>query len=333
MTTQRERVTLNRELIPDSNGFWHLVPLGRFPAKTLSGKTIEQVIDELSISELVKNFEPKVLVDFEHRSHDKDGDTTAAAWITKVEARNDGLWGCPELSDIGLQAVSQKRYRFISPVLELDMIDAKSGRPVRLSDAGLTNKANLRAALTPLFNKNSEGLTPEGERGAETTKNGETLQMKSVLKALGLKEDAEEASALTAVNALVDQVTSLKSTLETATNKVAEFEKKDLDAKVGAALETHKGRITGANKDDVEAALRKDFDGTVKVLNAMIAPKADTTTLNRGDGKPPTDTATVTLNKEREDYVEKVRVENRFATKAEAWTLAAQQKPELFVTK
>ncbi len=328
MSDERELVVLNIEMRSDEAGWWHLVPKGRFVGSTLTGRRVEQVIDDKAISDLVANFTPKVLVDFEHRSHAKEGDTTAAAWITQVEARADGLWGIPELSDMGRLAVENKRYRFISPVLDLDKIDEKSGRAKTLIDAGLTNKANMRKALTPLFNKeDSSGTPPEGEEAK--AEEARRRMMQNIAKALGLPETADEAACLAAIDALKGKATSG----EAAMNRVTEFETRELNAKVEKALTDHAKKITAANKVAIEAQLRKDFDGTMIVLNAMPEPKAETRVLNREDGKTPEDADAIAMNKERDEYVEKVRVENRLQTKAEAWTIASQQKPELFVTK
>src|SRR3989339_88494 len=147
---------LHRDYVPEKDGSFHLVPTGDFPGvMNYNGEEIDviQRIDAESHQAIIKNFKPKVLVDFEHRSMSADGDTTAAAWITSLHKRPDGL-GCPlEFTDVGDAAVKNKRIRFLSPAFDVEMIDAakKIVRPIRLISVGLTNRPNLKT-LQPLTN-------------------------------------------------------------------------------------------------------------------------------------------------------------------------------------
>lgn len=325
MKNEKIRVlALNRDLEAGSDGFYHLVPLGEFPTKTTAGKKVMQICDAQAVNRMVETFKPKALIDFEHRSYNKDGDTSAAGWIVEVAARPDGLWGKIDWSDLGQAAVANKRYRGHSPVLDLDLLEGNRGRPSAIVGSGLTNMGVMRDALQPLLNKDSTGTTPGDEATAEEARR---RQMQNIAKALGLLETADEAAILAAIEKLKgDSAAGV-----TAANKVAEFEKEALNSKVLKALDDHKGKITAANKADIEAALRKDYDGTVKVLNSIVVTASTTRTLNREDGKTPTAAEQLALNKEteRNTEIQKLVTVNRMSH-AGAWSHLATSRPDLF---
>lgn len=104
----------------------------------------------------------------------KGGASPARGWIAELDARKDGLYGRVEWSPAGAQLMSERAYRFISPVFEHD----KAGNITGLLRASLTNTPNLRgmAAL------HSEGTDME--------------LLAQLRKLLGLADDADEASVL-----------------------------------------------------------------------------------------------------------------------------------------
>src|ERR1051326_5815864 len=147
-----------------ADGWFHLVPLGRFPHS--SGKT--QLIDEPAIDAMVNAFQPRLLVDQEHWSYDTTRSSEAFGWVEAVEKRADGLWGKIDWSDLGQAAIANTRYRFISPVwLSSDTrkLPDDAVRPLRLDSLGLTNSPNLRG-MVPLWNRAASAADP-GETAAD----------------------------------------------------------------------------------------------------------------------------------------------------------------------
>jgi phage I-like protein len=75
---------------------------------------------------MVANFERRstdILVDFDHASV-FDGDTRAAAWISDVEVRDDGLYGrISDWTSAGEDAFANRDFRYISPVYFLESED------------------------------------------------------------------------------------------------------------------------------------------------------------------------------------------------------------------
>ena len=133
-----------------------------------------QVVDAEAVAALVANHaaagRPPLPIDQDHESH-QGASSVASGWIEELQARADGLWGRVRWTDLGEHAVTNGRFRYFSPVWRVQTIGPGRVRPVRLTDAALTNQPNL-SGLRPLSNRQSPTTHP-------TT-------MKTLLKKLGL---------------------------------------------------------------------------------------------------------------------------------------------------
>jgi phage I-like protein len=124
-------------------------------------------------------------IDYEHQSlTDPPVRAPAAAWFG-LEVRADGLWAVnvrwTRDADAHLRA---GEYRYFSPAVELD---SDTGRVLRLINLALTNLPATRA-MKPLVAAKDQP-TPEPS-------------MKTLLTAMGLKDTASEAEALSAFGQL-----------------------------------------------------------------------------------------------------------------------------------
>lgn len=323
---------LNREYQPSQENDFHLVPLGDFPGvmhRNGEDINITQRFDEPALQAIVKNFRPKVLVDFEHRSMSEDGDTTAAAWIPSIHARPDGL-GCPlEFTDIGAAAVKNKRIRFLSPAFDVEMIDEgkKICRPTRLISVGLTNRPNLKT-LAPLTNREPPAggcQTGAHNATAANAASNEEESMKGVIALLGLKEGSDETTVLNSVKELM----AAKTDLTAANARIAELEGAVLNKEADEFLAKHAGRIK--NKDAVKAQFVKNKADTIAMFEALAeVPEKTATVHNRAGAKTPEGAAPVT-NKagEQANFIQQVRNREKCGYKA-AFNMARAEKPELF---
>jgi len=156
------------------DGWYHLAPFGEFGHPE---EQVRQVIDEAAVRAMVARFWqefpagwPGLLVDYEHLSHEPRGSTEAAGWIEGLEGRPDGLWAAIRWSQAGRAAVEGGQYRYLSPTWmreECESLPAVNGarrvRPLRLNDAAVTNRPNLRG-LTPLSDRAGIDLTPAAPR-------------------------------------------------------------------------------------------------------------------------------------------------------------------------
>lgn len=104
-------------------------------------------------------------------------DSPAAGWIEQLELREGAIWGRVEWTSVGLNALREKTYRFISPALV-----APRETITGLAGAGLVNRPNLKMPALNAAEENSMD--------------------KELLKKLGLAETASVNDAIAAIDAL-----------------------------------------------------------------------------------------------------------------------------------
>lgn len=272
---------LNRAAEFDPAGWFHLVVKGRHPltVERADGtrRTIVQLVDDKSTAAMLAAFNRKksadpsyrMLVDFEHFSHQKDKSTEAAVWVDALENRANGIWFQGEWSDLGASAVKNKRYRTISPVwfpAQTEEVEPGVYRPLEINDAGLTNKNNLQG-LVPFWNRESPG------REATTENQNHSHMKERLLLLCGLAATATDDQVCAAVEAFKNRA----STLETLTAEHTALKNRHdalLGSSVDHALEEFKGVITEAAKPAWKNRLTADFPGTVELLKGVKAPVA-----------------------------------------------------------
>jgi phage I-like protein len=96
----------------------------------------------------------------------------ARGWIVDLQARVDGLWGRVEWTKAGAQLLSDRAYRFISPVIR----HTQDGTVTQLLRASLTNVPNL-IGLTALNQEQRAGaaLTEDEKKIAWLTGHSEAV--------------------------------------------------------------------------------------------------------------------------------------------------------------
>lgn len=207
-------------------------------------------------------------VDIEHATELKapKGDSApAVGWIKALEVRNGGVWGRVEWTNDGGFTVSERQYRYISPVF---LYDKTTKQILRLTSAALTNQPNL--ALQAL---NREGQTEHEEES--------DMDLKQLLAALGLPETSTFAEALNHINKTKgDLATALnraenpsldkfapRADYDQALNRanaaeqaLADLKKAELEKAINAELESAlaAGKITPATTEYHRASCRQD---------------------------------------------------------------------------
>ena len=204
----------------------------------------------------------ELLVDFDHFSADSAKPTKAAAWITAVEARGDGLWAQMRLSTSGRSALEGGDYRHFSPVLGFPARTYAAGEeahPVALLGGALTNQPTFKGML-PLSNR-TETSPPE-----PTT----TMDYKALIIALlGLQAAATDADIQSAADkakgTLADGAKYPATQCRLAKLEAEQIER-DLD----------KAGLKGAERDTWKAALTRNRDEALPLLATVkTAAKAD----------------------------------------------------------
>lgn len=249
----------------------------------------------------------EILVDFEHRSEETD-DTSAAAWVSNVRVDPErGLVGDFRMTDSGAEAISNRRLRFLSVSW---LVNKQSYEPIRISTIALTNKPNI--PVDPILNKDPDPGVKEVEG-----KKGSNMDIKKITQALGLPDDADEATVLAAIkkgqDAKAENATLKQNALEKEAEDFAEENSKKCNKEVLKAQYI-------ANKEVAKALVAGIPDG---------AAAPDQKILNKGGADAP-----VTDPKEVEQLRNKAIGEYRTAhpgcTFSAAWGACRQQNPELF---
>ncbi len=205
-------------------------------------------------------------IDVEHASEHKapNGEPApAVGWVSGIESRDGAIWGRITWNNKGRTLVSEKEYRYLSPVI---LYRPEDKMILGLTSVGLTNQPNLRL---PALNQ-EQGISPE-----------EKTMFKALLAALGLPENASEAEAVARVGVLKNDVAramnraenpdlekfvpradydAVLAKAENARKQLHDFEERQLartiDELIGQALE--EGKITPATKDYHVAQCRQE---------------------------------------------------------------------------
>jgi phage I-like protein len=174
------------ELPTEATGGWyHLLPAGKFSGRDGRGPYVLNAAQMDALIQAFARLECDLPVDYEHQmmdAKDKSGPVPAAGWIKELASRSDGLWGRVEWTPAAQECLTNKEYRYISPVFVHD----KGGRIQALTMAALTNTPNLY--LTAAASRHNNG--------------GHMSDLARVVELLGLSEDATEDDVIEAINKL-----------------------------------------------------------------------------------------------------------------------------------
>lgn len=333
------RPLLNRDGALPGDGWFHLVPIGEFPHAD-SGKV--QVIDADAIAAMLNRFAEEakhpnfggLLIDQDHFSYDLDKPSESYGWVKELANREDGIWGRIEFSDLGEQAVKNRRYKFVSPVFwparEIEKLEGNKVRPRRIDSFGLTNNPNFKG-MVPFTNR-ADASAPAEDQNQPPKHN-----MKQVAQRLGLSADASEDSILAALDKLSNRATSAEASVTTLTGEVTELKNRNtamLDDQVADELDAA-GITDEARRTKLTPVLKamKNREERVSFLDECVARPAaaqqgDKPVFNRAAGKQPakaTATEPTPAEKFRADFLA-----NRAGgkTKSEALDLAIAGNPE-----
>lgn len=177
----------------------------------------------------------------------------ARGWIKELQAREDGIWGRVEWTAAGERLVKGRAYRGISPAIH----HRRDGTVEAILRASLVNLPNLRGLATLHQEETSMDF------------------MEKLRKALGLADDAAEASILEAVNA---SRTELQSALDPIATKLGLQAGAD-QAAVLAGVEQLATRAD-ADSDDIITGLQSEVVTLATELKALKEGGAKTAAQN-----------------------------------------------------
>lgn len=250
-------IILNREFSESADGFYHLCPICEAPCTVeVEGTSINvvQVITRARLESILSALKEEaksetwtgILGDREHWSLSDDKATDALAWFREFELREDGLYGKPRKTTLGKELIDGGTLRGVSPVLEVEaeagdqIVDGSRVVPIAIDSIGFTNRPRLKQFMRPVSNKAD---------GARTKNNNQPEEnMKLVNKALGIAENAEEASA-------VSEIERLKEEIRQKEARIGELEKADKEKAADAFVTENKAKV--ADNDAARASLKK----------------------------------------------------------------------------
>ncbi len=216
-------------------------------------------------------------VDIDHAIEYK-AEAPAQGWIKEFELREGAIWGKVEWTYNGAWQVSDKLYRYISPVFEYTPLsdnrespDYHNGEIQLITSVALTNRPNLK--MPALNHKNTIPLSNNNTNGVLK------MDQKELALSLGLDENASADEIKAAIEALKQP--------QADKDKPAEPEKKEETPAddEGAETKTAENANGGANKPTPEgyisltaykAALKENVELQVALNNQQANAQTKT---------------------------------------------------------
>lgn len=233
----------------------------------------------------------------------------AVAWIEELQARPEGLYGRVNWLQPGLDVLTARSHRYISPSLKTD----ETGKAVWLHSAALVA---------------APGISMPAVASADLNVKKETTMLKAIAQALNLTPEASEAACLSAIGDLAKRIDSKvheqtlatlsATTTELNTLKAAQRKEK-VDTLLEGALTAKK--ISPAQRESYEALCASD-EGLAQVTKLIE-------TLGAGlqasglDNKTPPDTKIYTLSAEDRDIMKQLGLTEEEFRKANGLPAAA----------
>ncbi len=259
---------LPKTIVPGEPLEIQIAPIGDYPATLMGGDDqkplrVMQRLDVASLRRVADAFTPdhELLVDVDHVS-EAGGSTEAYGWITALRVDDaDGLLATINWTSIGAEAVSDRRYRFVSPVFGIDLEEAdKTAIPTALLSLALTNTPNLPVRC--VLNRSAAA----NENPVEQPKKDQHM----IAEKLGLAPDASEEEILAAIDALQSRINDAEAAALNAEATAVADEKKELIANREEFI-----RLYTANKATAMAMLN------------VLRLHAPTRTINTAEAKRP----------------------------------------------
>ena len=227
------------------------------PVGMVKSKKGDFYVDKESYSLMKEDMESHgvdIVIDYEHQTL-KDCQAPASGWIKKLEYTPDAIVAKVEWTPRAKQYLSDKEYRYLSPVVLTRRADRKA---VRLHSLALTNTPAIDD-MFPIINS-SAGILDEDDENEMKSENdngkttdavrhnneGKGIDLQKLKELLGLPADAADEEVM---NALIKRL----SDNETQAHKV----------EVEAILDNgiRNGKILSYQVDDMRAFAEADLDG------------------------------------------------------------------------
>lgn len=244
----------------DTQGWFNVFPNGLVP---IDGEK-PVFIDSQSAKNLINQFQAgkkDIVIDYEHQT--LTGQVApAAGWIKELDWRDDGLWAKADWTDKARKHITDKEYRYHSPVF---LVEKGTRKIAKLHNVALTNQPKMtgvREIILKSFNN--------------TINNLQENEMMKVKQKLGLPETASEEDCVSAIEALMnkDKPTQevLKAVTETLSLK-ADAGKSEIVASINVLKQSQQASID-VPKEIYDVLELKSTEGKSAVIATIHALKS-----------------------------------------------------------
>jgi phage I-like protein len=246
----------------------HLVPAGSFSGKDGRGPYVLKDAQAVIAASMRHGSIP---FDENHSTETASivgGAAPARGWIDQMQARSDGIWGHVEWTDTGKALMTDKSYRWLSPVLLLSKTDGKT--IVAISSVGLTNNPNLIFDL-----KAMQAALAAGGASAQTTTGGLAAQpaegqmeKKAICTVLGIPETTEDGAVLVALQTAQAELQTVRTENTRLKGEVETIKTTHVPVSEVTALQT---RLNTIETDTKQAKAVAFVDGAIKAGKPIAA--------------------------------------------------------------
>ncbi|SHO58792.1 phage protease [Vibrio quintilis] len=291
---QNNLAVLTADLSVSDNGWYQLLPAGKFKARdgrpddTIDGYWHLDAASAQAFISATKATAPKVLIDYDHQTLNtrKTGKKAlAAAWLsteTDIEWRDgQGLYIRPDWTSAARRHIDEKEYAFFSAVFPYD----KNGTPLYLRMAAITNDPGL-VEIDPIAALAADISVNLSKSGTDIHLYGQTEDsvlnelLIKMLAQLGITVTGEPTreqatAALTALDALktkADQSTELETQVATLSAQ----QHADVDLSKFVSVEAYNGVVTelavlkaGSDKTSITSVIKAARESG-KVVEAEV---------------------------------------------------------------
>jgi len=354
-------VGITNDAALQTDGWMHLAPYGDFPGRALipqpdgTVKTVPAIqhVDHESVAAMINEFHSlfgtakRFLSGRKLYAGHPDApgigneypDKEPRGIFLDLEARSDGLYGKPVLTEQGVHHIEAKDFTSISVYWLANEIGTRVNaagqtihifRPNVFRSAGLTNRPNLPV----------RHFANEGAPGGTAPQTQPTIMDKSKLIAwlakhgVSLANESTDEQIIEGLTTVDTQLASLTNERDTAKTGLASQQTaftNERQARINGALDTAitAGRITPADRQDWVTKLEANFANELPALE-KLAPviKTQTTTGNLGDRK-----ATIANSQERSISIQSRVAEIKQKTGMsfeDAYNAVRKDSPQLF---
>lgn len=248
-----ERVnTFALQLSPDTDRepkWLKLIPVGTFLTRDGRGPFLAErsALQAIVDRSLAYAGATDIMIDYDHQSVHAavpgvGGRAEASGWISKLEVRDDGIYGLVRWTAAAAAKIAAEEYRYLSPFFTSHKTTGEVGK---LINAALVNNPAI-------------DLIAASSRFAETEKD---VPMNAIAKALGLADNASEAAIIAAITG--------------NQQKIAAAAGLKADAAFDAIVASVAGAVAAVGKIAVAAGLKAEAT-TDEVVTALSTSASQT---------------------------------------------------------